>query len=306
MLTTNILSIGYYAQKLIKLKAQPWLILATFKHSIYLKSNTFIHAICIVHPKLGCGPLNIVLEQHYFEQMLWENANGIIDSKTSIFIENSLLHIANAKPIKLQQLSPWVAPKFVKPDFTILSQHVKKTLSYVLANYSPSGIFPNLFFHKTQIHLDFIENNIIKKVKYLQQMLPHWLADKQDCHTEQNIISILTSLVGLGRGLTPSGDDFIAGFFMALYSLGFDKKAMNLYVSLLPYINANTGIISASLLCCTMQGHGNEFLHEAIMQILLGSPLTALVHIQNMGHSSGWDMLSGILLVFQIVAQNNF
>jgi len=88
-------------------------------------------------------------------------------------------------------------------------------------------------------------------------------------------------LLGLGPGLTPSGDDFIGGFLI----VSRHQRVAEWALALAP---RRTNKISAAHLAAAAAGEAAAALHNA----LGGGPLTPLLAL---GHSSGWDMLTGAI-----------
>ncbi|MBI3128458.1 MAG: DUF2877 domain-containing protein [Candidatus Tectomicrobia bacterium] len=104
------------------------------------------------------------------------------------------------------------------------------------------------------------------------------------------------NLIGLGPGLTPSGDDFIGGMLIALRALGEEGTADRLAGWALPLAARRTGKISLAHLACAAGGEGNAALHGALAA--LASPgaeglAEALAAVHAVGHTSGWDALAG-------------
>jgi hypothetical protein len=107
-------------------------------------------------------------------------------------------------------------------------------------------------------------------------------------------------LVGLGPGLTPSGDDFIAGYLAALWSrAGFDGGLDAILPSLadaLAPLFLRTNAISRQMLSDAAQGHFAERLIDVTVAIAGGGDVVdATVHALASGHSSGADTLCGLL-----------
>jgi hypothetical protein len=112
------------------------------------------------------------------------------------------------------------------------------------------------------------------------------------------------ALVGLGEGLTPSGDDFIGGYLFCREILQDSyPDTLNLEIPSLPdfieTIRTSTNIISYTFLKDHANGHGFEPLHLLAGTLLtgqsddlLGRIIADLTHI---GHSTGWDLLTGFL-----------
>lgn len=110
------------------------------------------------------------------------------------------------------------------------------------------------------------------------------------------------SLVGLGPGLTPSGDDFLAGVMIAAHALRRQKVAARLHRVITPLVSRSTNPISGAHLAAAAEGAGSARLHAVLDHVLAGD-LTrlpaALAEIDAIGHSSGWDALAGSAVTLQ-------
>ena len=107
-------------------------------------------------------------------------------------------------------------------------------------------------------------------------------------------------LVGLGPGLTPSGDDVLAGALLALHAFARPDLADRLAAWLRPRAAGRTGAISLAHLECAAHGEGAAVLHDALAALSSGDPLTlagSTAAVGTLGHSSGWDGLAGIVAV---------
>jgi hypothetical protein len=116
------------------------------------------------------------------------------------------------------------------------------------------------------------------------------------------IASAARKLLGLGPGLTPSGDDFLGGMMIALHAIGHEDAAISLWTAIAPHLDARTNAISASHLRSAAAGTGHEALHLILNSILRGdldSLRRDLDRIGTIGHSSGWDALAGMLTVLR-------
>ena len=100
-------------------------------------------------------------------------------------------------------------------------------------------------------------------------------------------------LIGLGPGLTPSGDDYFGGMLVALRLTGRSMQADGLWRWLQPRLKQRTSAISAAHLCAAAAGEAHEALHD-----VLGGDLD-LNKIDAVGHCSGWDALAGAVAVLK-------
>ena len=100
-------------------------------------------------------------------------------------------------------------------------------------------------------------------------------------------------LIGLGPGLTPSGDDYFGGMLVALRLTGRSMQAEGLWRWLQPRLKDRTSAISAAHLAAAAAGEAHEALHE----VLNGS--LDLDRLDAVGHCSGWDALAGAAAVLK-------
>lgn len=111
-------------------------------------------------------------------------------------------------------------------------------------------------------------------------------------------------LIGLGQGLTPSGDDYLGGLLFTWKILTksmkkiptFKQRDLDLFLA---YAKRNTNIISYSILADHVHGYGSDTLHQFVNAMLVGEPVEKLqdllVNLIAIGHSTGWDILAGVL-----------
>jgi hypothetical protein len=108
-------------------------------------------------------------------------------------------------------------------------------------------------------------------------------------------------LIGLGPGLTPSGDDYLAGLLIALRAFDRGPQAQALWRWLEPRLK-RTSDISAAHLAAAAAGEGHEALHACLLALCDRSadwPRT-LERVASVGHVSGWDALAGIAAVAKL------
>ena len=107
-------------------------------------------------------------------------------------------------------------------------------------------------------------------------------------------------LLGLGPGLTPSGDDFITGYLAALWSRagfesGIDAMLPSLADALAPLF-LRTNAISRQMLSDAAQGRFAEHMVDVTVAISCGGDVVAATaRALASGHSSGADTLCGLL-----------
>jgi hypothetical protein len=109
-----------------------------------------------------------------------------------------------------------------------------------------------------------------------------------------------SDLCGLGRGLTPAGDDFLGGAMIALDALGRGALGRELWSRLRPLAASRTNGISRAFLAAAAEGLASASVREAVAITLRGdaAALRAIAPaISRIGHSSGWDAMAGAATV---------
>ena len=109
----------------------------------------------------------------------------------------------------------------------------------------------------------------------------------------------LHPLVGLGPGLTPSGDDFIGGMMIALHGLRETDLCRQVWKSVRGCVEEVGNPISGAHLEAASDGQGSAGIHRAIAAILGGCPQAirdSLPDIDRIGHVSGWDTMAGVIV----------
>jgi hypothetical protein len=116
------------------------------------------------------------------------------------------------------------------------------------------------------------------------------------------IVEDLQAILGMGAGLTPSGDDVVMGCLLALtrwghaLSPGLEIKAPAQDVVQGAYRKTTT--LSANLIECASQGQANERLVLALDGMMSGNPdaSTCAGYLAGWGNTSGLDALAGMAL----------
>ncbi|MBI2218858.1 MAG: DUF2877 domain-containing protein [Candidatus Rokubacteria bacterium] len=114
-----------------------------------------------------------------------------------------------------------------------------------------------------------------------------------------------TALLGLGAGLTPSGDDLVGAMYFARHLLAHaslvDADAWRASAStVVACARTRTHRISAALLHDLATGDGHAPLHDLVAALSRGAAPVPVFDVARrlvrIGHSSGWDMLAGLFI----------
>lgn len=134
-----------------------------------------------------------------------------------------------------------------------------------------------------------------------QQYLRIGIANLLDAlATRSSLYKEVSNLLGLGFGLTPSGDDFLCGLLIALClpQSPFHSQRKNLVQAILANIQ-QTNPISVGFLKDACLSQVSQPVQLFIHNLL--SPFSSPAVIQGvvkLGHRSGYDLLSGLLAGF--------
>ena len=219
------------------------------------------------------------------------------------------LTISSGDILDFQDASIWVSPQLSSNQIVSISR-LFETLSIVadrlLAHHKPSGlgdlIMPILQsrYHKPGAS-EISQKSVLSKKAwpFVDGIILATAANDANLIIDQG-----KSLVGFGEGLTPSGDDFLGGFFFSMQLLyHYYPNTVNIpicnYSDFVRQSNPLTNLISYTILKDHVDGHSVEPLHQFANGLLQGESVDQLyLHAErliSLGHSTGWDLLSGFL-----------
>ncbi len=264
--------------------------------------------ISILSNKHRPNPFSIILELNdlNFRNLMVEDAN--------VLIENSIIKIGQII-IETEFSETW-QPKIFRKSHTEFKQNFlnifeRKHLEKLI-NLSPydsllsifDSIIANYSSHPTQIQEDFtsFQKFILKPANKFTEGIAHF--------DLKLIEEGASGLVGLGQGLTPSGDDFIVGGLFANWVLNTSVSTTSKIDSLFRNIVKSTTSLSAEWIKSACRGEFEVIWHDlakAIRNENVDKFQFILEQILETGHSSGADALAGFfLVVFQFLKQSKF
>lgn len=213
----------------------------------------------------------------------------------------------------LDDTSPWSASYIDSKDILPIWEVRTRIDSLFLSlDFSQAKGFGKLIPHvlslsQSEVHVSSSTDPILVHAQPFVLNIARACLDQNMLRVSQNI----DALIGLGPGLTPSGDDFVGGM---LFSIKILETAYPDWVSMndLPSIEgyrSKTNVISFTLLNDLANGHAMEPLHQIINGLLYREPIDSiypfLSQLTQVGNSSGWDMLAGFVTGLLIVYQSN-
>jgi hypothetical protein len=118
-----------------------------------------------------------------------------------------------------------------------------------------------------------------------------------NAYTPEVAADLVRRLLGVGPGLTPAGDDVLAGLLVGLWSFG--QSAGPLRLAVLAGLAAGTTDLSAALLRCAARGESipqvNQLLRTMSGSAWGGRLDQAMDELARVGHTSGTALAIGVL-----------
>lgn len=173
--------------------------------------------------------------------------------------------------------------RFKKEDYPEVLRRARRLSTALLAEASSSPF------------LDVLKIAVDEKMEISdkQNLMRAWLFKGKNAE-QKGVLHALRRFIGLGAGLTPAGDDFIAGYLLARFYL---TGGMNHEIPpLLKEARAKTTALSASLMECAVEGSADERLIDALRFIAEGGKDLAEIkkELLSYGSSSGIESLAGM------------
>jgi uncharacterized protein DUF2877 len=228
-------------------------------------------------------------------------------------VEDRHLRIDSDFVFDLEGLSPWSEPS-IDPNQILSSTELRTQIDTVFSKLELSNakgfgqLIPDI--------LSVLQNQSsfsIQTDPILAFAQPHVVNLAHACmhHQLDGITMAADKLIGLGSGLTPSGDDFIGGLLFAHQILRTtyaycitDELAM-----MADSYRTRTHAISFTLLKDLADGHAIEPLHHILNDLLNAKPFETIEplisQLTQVGNSTGWDLLAGVLAGLLAVCQND-
>ncbi len=283
--------IGHTAQRLVTLPTIKGSVLAVVKDSVYLE-NTQKEIFWLaarrgpLHPRSinDINPLPLVQQGSLFS-----GGSSVLHFSPGISIDLTTHEVWQNTPLDAEEIL----------STGTMHQRVHSLRKKILSSTSIKGLailMPVLF---EGVKTGPLDDPVLRSAS------PGCRKLHQAC-LNKNLDGLLDSgqgLIGMGNGLTPSGDDFLGGFFFALhflsliYPLKITLDHQVIYKAIASW-RVKTNPISWTLLNDMAHGNAPEPLHSLMNSIVTNISLDALaVHVNKLtaiGHSTGWDMLTGL------------
>ncbi len=271
-------------------------ILAVFRASFYIETGDGALA-CVGPREMGAGPLNVLVDLP--RGLDWQTAGPGVGAP--VRVAHKTLTVENRYVFGLWEATDWrPAPLGSWRPADLASGLVQLN---EVAEPPAEGLSPWVPALATAVPLDTQDDPLLRAAEPGVAALADWL-EAALAGTNASVPDPVAGLIGLGPGLTPSGDDLLGGVLIALRSLGHGAIAENLAEWLLPRAQDGTGKISHAHLAAAAAGAGAEAIHDALKALATADApaiAAAIRAVDAIGHSSGWDALAGVVLAARAV-----
>ncbi|WP_083402182.1 DUF2877 domain-containing protein [Bacillus sp. MUM 116] len=266
--------------------------LSGFIHSTFNRTFNFFcrengELYTIASSQMDNGPNTIVIEENSFEKLNLE-VNDIVYSN------HHILYIADKMAITLERVENWesILPTYPE-DLNSLKINLNKMKSYIDIHGKSGGIKKALSqtpFEKEMSNLLEKRTNLLFS-ELLKNQMP-------------NALQHAVSLIGLGPGLTPSGDDFLVGLFTILNMRNSPFKPDNFFCEeVVKKAKSLTNDISFMALKKASRGQVRESIIALVQSLINGKEnelILSLKNVLNIGSSSGTDIALGLICGLEV------
>jgi hypothetical protein len=261
---------------------------AVFDRSLHLEANGDF--LCLGDASIGRGPLNAIVSTEAWAQLgraVPPVGSTLLVDRHSVRVGAAAIDSAGAM---LWRPAPWPNPA----NRERVAQAVAQLTHLCVARAPEDGLARMVLVPAAR------DSSALARVARPRiDRLRAWL---DDCRFPPAHDTTPVDLLGLGPGLTPSGDDVLCGALVALHAVGWADASGRLARAIDQAAPAATSPLSGAFLRAAAEGLGAEPLHETICGLLSGRSAALARHLDaldRIGHTSGWDALTGAVLVLQ-------
>ena len=223
--------------------------------------------------------------------------------KMPVFSQNSQLMIGETAAIEIQSASEWHYPQIEFPkqyDYAKISKRIEQLNEWLIQLENTGGYLLNkrqATTYQKMIHVMLWQES--------EQLLTY-LKEKQLFQAMKQ----LNRVIGLGPGLTPSGDDFLVGLALIFTTVNYPYHSLRQWlINSRTELKKRTNIISYSALDWAIKGSAREriglFLNELFYGENEGALKIKMLAVLAIGSTSGGDILTGMLAGIKLTLESS-
>jgi hypothetical protein len=256
---------------------------SVFNRTVNIQSVETGELYTVACHEIDNGPNTLVIQVDCFNPI-----NLAINDR--VYAENNILHFANKMAITIDKVAMWDSVLPIYPhNVEILNRNLTKMRDYI-DRHGIGGGMKKSNHSPTAFEIELSRMLEERTVSLLTELSNNRMSES---------IEKASKLIGLGPGLTPSGDDFLVGLFTVLniqnstnYSFkNFCKEVVKLAKPL-------TNDISYMAMQKASIGKVRESIVSLVNSILYGTEedlILSLNKVLKIGSSSGTDIALGIV-----------
>lgn len=256
---------------------------STFKRTVNIQFSNSRDLYTIACNEVDNGPNTLIID-------LDRPFNESVDVNDDVIVVDNTLSISKKMRISFKDVIPWSSalPTY-STHSTIVIDNIYKIRQFI-EQYGVSG-----GMKRSSSPTSLFEKETHKLLKYRSEQLM-WHLQRNE---QAEALKYAISLVGLGPGLTPSGDDFLVGLFTILNVKGSAGFSLRPFCDeVVNQVKPFTNEISYMALKKAATGEVREsivHLVEALFNEDDNELMLALKEVLMIGSSSGTDITLGIL-----------
>ncbi|MEH7505421.1 DUF2877 domain-containing protein [Neobacillus drentensis] len=256
---------------------------STFKRTINIHCNENGELFTIASSQIDNGPNTLVINSASLEE-------SNIDVNDVVYVKSKMLYIANKLAISTNQSEKWTG---ILPEYPAntenISRNLKRMIEYIDFHGKAGGMkkkvaAPSLF-----------EIEMSRMLEERSNLLLNELLNNRMTSALHHAVS----LIGLGPGLTPSGDDYLVGLFTIINLRNSPFYSHQSFCGeVLQKAKTLTNEISYMALKKASIGQVRESIIHLVHSILNGVEddlYLSLNKVLNIGSSSGTDIALGLV-----------
>jgi len=286
-----ILRSGVLAQDICR-RARHAEVAAVFERSFYLRTGDSF--LCVGDASIGNGPLTLVAD---IGGSIRCRDIGLRGGQRAA-VSTRHIAIGDAIRFSLADCQTWRPPGWPAPPIARLIDACMAYADRAAAEAPVEGLAGGVF------GASMPDTPFYRSAGACVARFEAWLSAVLSRNQYPSGPGGVVGLIGLGPGLTPSGDDFLSGALALLDALAERDVHAALARVVTDAAPQLTSPLSACFLRAAAAGHIGEYTHSAVAALLRGNIDAAVAAARRIGHSSGWDMLAGAATAMKIIGRH--
>ncbi len=276
-------------------QSSAWIVHSVFRQTINLISD-HEDLITITTHKSSLMPYSLVTSADCFEHYKDKIHQTALVSEHEIMISHDLRFKLNGE-IKSSKL-PVLKMEIINQEQ--LLSNIERLQTFFSKSYTLGSFYIDSLASPYNLAL---QQTLIERTRAFCEAVKN--------QNDKAALDAGTLLLGLGAGLTPSGDDYLVGFFAVLFFCSYRSKAIQqLAHDLAQNARESTNIISATYIKSASEKRFKKEISNLVQSVyqtdenLIAQSLSQLLEV---GSTSGTDITQGILDAFFILTsgENN-